>query len=113
MKIVYKLICTGAITFINDEDVSNFHYTCLHRLNLVTCLWHKYHKRCIGKSGYFDFALANPNRFYNNIVKSRLFQQVCYLYDFRVKSSQCTSCCQRPNKYIGMVVPLAHSNTVA
>ena len=93
-EIFYKKIGIGPVAFIDHEYIRDLHQAGFHCLYLITCFRNHDDYGYIRQACDLYFTLSNANRFDDDMIECKCFQQVGDLDDLWMETSHRASCCQ-------------------
>ena len=68
-EIFFKQVSARPVTFIDDKNICDLHYPCLHGLYLVATFRDHDDNSSISNARNFNFTLANPYGLNNDLIK--------------------------------------------
>ena len=102
-----------AVTFVDHENVGNFHDPGFDRLHIVAHAGHQNHDGDIGQPHDVDFVLPHAHRFNHDQVAPRSIEHSGRIGSGARQPSQRSACCHAANVNPRIAIVVLHANAVA
>jgi hypothetical protein len=109
---LYRSLCFRTVRFIHDNDVSDFHQTCLERLDIIPHTGRLNQHNRMGNRGYLNLSLTRPHRLNDDHRITHSVQYTDHIACRKSHASEVSPRCRTSNENARVSDQIAHPQAI-